>query len=458
MDGTVVPELDPGHDQTKNKDATKEHDSHLTPNGLHCSADESYQGNIVDSGIAGDDCSAREEDWSGMDTTGSVGDCEKEQGQVNGDIFSPDSADMVTVICNTEERSVEEEEQDKVGCDGSDTHSDSIETLEEESPHDDSQEAISDSIVRQMRLTNNSGEEVDSNEGKQTAMSSEERSLTTDDSLSVDSHEIIPDVFSATTAAAPRPESLSLPRPLQHFERNRSSSEPQQDQGRAQAVRAEASGGHQRTRSEAIDIHTVRVRGDLSYGDDIMSRSLPHGTLTRKGVLVEFVADDLTEKIKRSSPMSGADSSSMGSRRSSQRSLASTSSATSAATSSGVSRSPSSLLTQSPDAAPPIDPSAIMDLEIAARRVADNVDHMMGNLRSNLHKMSAITVGCSEAYKTSVDITCESVDSSIKSMYALMAKCEELSTTMAPVYQIGNQIKEIKRLLDRFEAQLSEKP
>ena len=84
-----------------------------------------------------------------------------------------------------------------------------------------------------------------------------------------------------------------------------------------------------------------------------------------------------------------ADSSSMGSRRSSQRSIASTSSATSTsvATSSGVSRSPSSLLTQSPDVAPPIDPSAIMELEMAARRVADNMDLMMGNLRNNLHKV-----------------------------------------------------------------------
>jgi len=28
--------------------------------------------------------------------------------------------------------------------------------------------------------------------------------------------------------------------------------------------------------------------------------------------------------------------------------------------------------------------------------------------------MSAISVGCEEAYKTSVDVTCDSVDSSIK--------------------------------------------
>ncbi|XP_076469609.1 uncharacterized protein LOC143299951 [Babylonia areolata] len=399
-----------------------------------------YHGNIVDSGIAGDE----KGEW-GCGERGA--NCQQDEGQLNGDIFSPDSADMVTVICASEEGRVgREEERDRDGWEGSDTHSDSIETLEEESPQDTSQDSIGHSAVPHMCLASGEGQEIVPPPSLGTGQAGE-------DSLSMDSHEVIPDV--AATVAATRPESLPLARPLQGPERTRSSSEPQQGVSRAQAVRAE---GHQRTRSEALDIQAVRVRGDLSYGDDIMSRSLPHGTLTRKGALVEFVADDLTEKIRRSSPMSGADSGSMGSRRSSQRSLASTSSATSAATSSGVSRSPSSLLTQSPDAAPPIDPAAIMELEMAARHVADNVDHMMGNLRNNLHKMSAITVGCSEAYKTSVDITCESVDSSIKSMYALMAKCEELSKTMAPVYQIGTQIKEIKRLLDRFEAQLSEKP
>lgn len=117
-------------------------------------------------------------------------------------------------------------------------------------------------------------------------------------------------------------------------------------------------------------------------------------------------------------------------------------------------RSPS-VLTQSPEDIPPIDPRAVLDLEINARRVAENLDFMMSNMKGSLNKMSALTVNCVGAYKTGIDNTCDSVDGAIKSMYALMAKCEELSKNMKPIYQLADQIKEIKRLLDLFEAQIA---
>jgi hypothetical protein len=53
----------------------------------------------------------------------------------------------------------------------------------------------------------------------------------------------------------------------------------------------------------------------------------------------------------------------------------------------GMSRSPSSVFQQSPDDIPPIDPQAINDLEMHALKVADNLDLLMGNLKSNLHKV-----------------------------------------------------------------------
>ena len=40
-------------------------------------------------------------------------------------------------------------------------------------------------------------------------------------------------------------------------------------------------------------------------------------------------------------------------------------------------------------------------------------------------------------------------------MYQLMAKWEELNKNMAPAYRISGQIKDIKRLLDLFEAALN---
>ena len=43
---------------------------------------------------------------------------------------------------------------------------------------------------------------------------------------------------------------------------------------------------------------------------------------------------------------------------------------------------------QSPDLIPPIDPIAIVEIENQARLVADSLDLMMGNLRSNLHNVS----------------------------------------------------------------------
>ena len=39
---------------------------------------------------------------------------------------------------------------------------------------------------------------------------------------------------------------------------------------------------------------------------------------------------------------------------------------------------------------------------------------MMWLKLSDFFQMSAISVGCEEAYKTSVDVTCDTVDSSIK--------------------------------------------
>ena len=50
-------------------------------------------------------------------------------------------------------------------------------------------------------------------------------------------------------------------------------------------------------------------------------------------------------------------------------------------------RSPS-VVTQSPEDIPPIDPCAILELELYARRVATCLDQMMSNLNTNLHKVS----------------------------------------------------------------------
>ncbi len=55
-----------------------------------------------------------------------------------------------------------------------------------------------------------------------------------------------------------------------------------------------------------------------------------------------------------------------------------------------VYRSPS-VVTQSPEDIPPIDPRAVLELELYARRVAQSLDAMMGNLNSSLHKVGTST-------------------------------------------------------------------
>jgi len=44
-------------------------------------------------------------------------------------------------------------------------------------------------------------------------------------------------------------------------------------------------------------------------------------------------------------------------------------------------------LAQSPEDIPPIDPRIVYDLELHARRVADNLDNMMQTLTNKLYKV-----------------------------------------------------------------------
>lgn len=101
---------------------------------------------------------------------------------------------------------------------------------------------------------------------------------------------------------------------------------------------------------------------------------------------------------------------------------------------------------------PPIDHAAINDLESRAKDVASNLDHLLGTLAASLKSLSVISVQSVDTYKTSIQNVEDSVDLSIKNMYTLIAKCEELNSHMGPLYNIAAQIKDIKRTLDVFES------
>merc|ERR1719289_42634 len=176
------------------------------------------------------------------------------------------------------------------------------------------------------------------------------------------------------------------------------------------------------------------------------------GEFSKEGDLVLFTADNLQEQIRRSSPLDRKGdlaSSFARSRASSMQSLRS-----SAVSSCASSRSPSICGGGHPGVTlPPIDPWALLDLEGQSRILAQNVNHMLGKLNDHVKEMSAVTAECVDLYKNGVDTTCDAVDLSIKSMYAFMAKSEELNNQMRPMHQTAHKIKEIKRLLDIFETQ-----
>jgi len=176
------------------------------------------------------------------------------------------------------------------------------------------------------------------------------------------------------------------------------------------------------------------------------------GEFSKDGDLVTFTADNLQEQIRRSSPLDRKGdlaSSFARSRASSMQSLRS-----SVVSSCASSRSPSICGGGHPGVTlPPIDPWALLDLEGQSRTLAQNVNGMLTKLEDHVKEMSLVTMECVDLYKNGVDSTCDAVDLSIKSMYAFMAKSEELNNQMRPMHQTAHKIKEIKRLLDIFETQ-----
>ncbi|XP_031422827.1 LOW QUALITY PROTEIN: BLOC-1 related complex subunit 6 [Clupea harengus] len=153
------------------------------------------------------------------------------------------------------------------------------------------------------------------------------------------------------------------------------------------------------------------------------------GTVSQEGDITNFICKNLEQKIKMSSrPSLDCDSDS----------------------SSGTVRGRGSLRRTAD--IPPIDPSVLVDLQRHTQDVAQNVELMMHSLNGTIQNMTALSVGYIQTYRDSVDSLGESVDMSIKGMYTLMARCEELDRSMQPIHMLAAQIRDIKRTLDSLEA------
>ncbi|XP_026989843.1 BLOC-1 related complex subunit 6 [Tachysurus fulvidraco] len=153
------------------------------------------------------------------------------------------------------------------------------------------------------------------------------------------------------------------------------------------------------------------------------------GTVSRDGDLTHFIAKNLEQKIKMSSrPSLDTDSDCSG----------------------PVVRGRGSL--RRPADIPPIDPTVLLDLHKHTQDVAHSVEMMLRSLNGTIQNMTALSVGYIQTYRDSVDSLGESVDMSIKGMYTLMARCEELDRSMQPIQTLAAQIRDIKRTLDALEA------
>ncbi|XP_068793851.1 LOW QUALITY PROTEIN: BLOC-1-related complex subunit 6 [Struthio camelus] len=138
------------------------------------------------------------------------------------------------------------------------------------------------------------------------------------------------------------------------------------------------------------------------------------GTVLREGRLTQFVANNLERRIRLSGAPRGE-----------------------AAAAAGP--------------IPAIDPGALQDVVALAGQVAAQVDELLRNVHCGLQALTALSVGCIQTYRDGVESLGEAADLSIRAMYALVARCEELDRAMQPVPALAKRIRDMKGTLERLE-------
>ncbi|KAI5095173.1 BLOC-1-related complex subunit 6 [Silurus meridionalis] len=232
----------------------------------------------------------------------------------------------------------------------------------------------------------------------------------------------VPAPSSARPAVLPAPD--DWPRPAHVMAEVRVRSAP----GRERVVRGMQDSKSLDGISEACGGGTRAAAGEGRRAT-ISSALELEGTVSHDGDLTHFITKNLEQKIKMSSrPSLDTDSDCSGP----------------VVQGRGSFRRPADI--------PPIDPSVLLDLQKHTQEVAQSVEIMLRSLNGTIQNMTALSVGYIQTYRDSVDSLGESVDMSIKGMYTLMARCEELDRSMQPIQTLAAQIRDIKRTLDALEA------
>ncbi|NXW12961.1 BORC6 protein, partial [Circaetus pectoralis] len=141
------------------------------------------------------------------------------------------------------------------------------------------------------------------------------------------------------------------------------------------------------------------------------------GTVLREGRLTQFVANNLERRIRLSGAPRGEPAAAGG----------------------------------SGGSIPAIDPGALQDVVALAGQVAAQVDELLRNVHCGLQALTALSVGCIQTYRDGVESLGEAADLSIRAMYALVARCEELDRAMQPVPALAKRIRDMKGTLERLE-------
>ncbi|KAM6432949.1 LOW QUALITY PROTEIN: BLOC-1-related complex subunit 6 [Rhynochetos jubatus] len=139
------------------------------------------------------------------------------------------------------------------------------------------------------------------------------------------------------------------------------------------------------------------------------------GTVLREGHLTQFVANNLERRIRLSGAPRGEPAAGTG------------------------------------GCIPAIDPGALQDVVALAGQVAAQVDELLRNVHCGLQALTALSVGCIQTYRDGVESLGEAADLSIRAMYALVARCEELDRAMQPVPALAKRIRDMKGTLERLE-------
>ncbi|EDX07036.1 GD11019 [Drosophila simulans] len=101
---------------------------------------------------------------------------------------------------------------------------------------------------------------------------------------------------------------------------------------------------------------------------------------------------------------------------------------------------------------PEVDGSVLSDIELEAQYLASSVDNLMENLGNLLHSISSITADNVEVHRSAVNKLTDTLDANIKCQYQLLAKAEEITKSMKPTEQLGQRIRQIKRLVDMLDS------